>query len=379
MPDPIRLAVADKPRRFSAVAKDADSEQDFLTELRRSALSTQRRPVTSVQQVMLDAQGRTVGGFRYSVNALRQLCRLLGRGLSQAVFDLGGAQVTGDGLPTDAAMAIRWLNDVLRLRFDQKLKDYELIVDVQQKRIDGLVGTRYAYLSNAAFYDRVRRVLGDFPVKFHEAVLFGRRMTVRYRTKSPIFALDCDAPEPFFGGFHFGNSEVGDCSVSTAVLLIRQRADTKAVSGFSDRGRLQHIRGPQFAERLGVQLTAIRERADEPAQLRTRLDALRRRSLELVGSEEAIRRRVAALTRRLQQWGLHRALAQRVLSRVQLLGSAPADDIAGSRTGRQGPGNRTEWDLFNAMTFVAKRQPPDSQERLEQLAYQLVQGRKTLA
>lgn len=379
---PIALAVPEQARRFSSVVAGPGLDE-LLQELRRSAAETQLRPIDHVSQILLGADGRTAGGFRYSVNALRQLCRLLGRGFSQTLFDLGAvvaSQAKPDEGPYDPSLMINLLNDVIRLRFEQRLKSYALIADVQEKRIDGLVGTRYAYLSNSAFFDRVQAVLKPTGVQFHEAVLTNRRMTIRYRSSKPIFALtDQDPTETFFGGFHFGNSEVGDSSVKIAVLLIRQRGDAKAVSEFSGRGRLMHIRGPQFNERLGEQLAAVMRRAGEPLTLQPKLRAMRTRSLNLVGGEEELKKKTAALNKRLQQWGLHRSMALRVVNRVKAFGSALASDAEGAKQTRARQPDRTEWDLFNAMTFVAKRLLPDAQERLEQLAYQMVLGKKTLS
>lgn len=372
------LAVQEQLRRYSALGQ-GEGYEELVAELRRSAASTQRRPIAHVTQVMLGADGRTLAGFRYSANALRQLCRLLGRGFSQTVFDLG-AVVPSDSPPDDGPydpiLMIGLVNDVIRLRFEQRLRNYELIVDVQEQRIDGLVGTRYAYLSNLQFAERVRAALGSADVKFHEAMLAGRRLLLRYRTRQHLFSIEADQAEPFYGGFHFGNSEVGDCSVKTAVLLIRQRADAKATSDFSGSGRLMHIRGPQFSDRLGEQLAAVTRRSGEPATLKPRLEALRKRRLDLGGGPEEALKRATALAKRLQQWGLHRSLAKRVAARVQALGSALVEDARNAS--RSGMAERTQWDLFNAMTFVAKRQHPDAQERLEQLAYQLLIGKKTL-
>lgn len=375
----VQLAVLEKPKRFSA--QKGPGLEALVQELHRAAICTQRRPIAHVSQVMLGSDGRTATGFQYSANALRQLCRLLGRGFSQTVFDLGAVvpeDSPADDGPYDPNLMIGLVNDVIRMRFEQRLRNYELIVDTHEKRIDGLVGTRYAYVANATFYERVKAVLRSADVRFHEASLGGRRLIIRYRTAKPLFSVAADVEEPFYGGFHFGNSEVGDCSVRTAVLLIRQRADAKAVSEFSGNGRLLHIRGPQFNERLGEQLTAVIARAGEPAALQPRLSMLRRRKLKLgEGGEEQQSKQAEALAKRLKQWGLHLSLAKRVVARVQALGSSFVED-ARSRAERAGVAERTEWDLFNAMTFMAKQQLPDAQERLEQLAYQLLIGKKTL-
>lgn len=376
-----QLAVSESIKRYSAVAPGLPREAELLVDLQRAAASTQRRPLKTARQLMLSGDGHTLDGFRYSINALRQMCRLLGRGFSQAIFDLGAvipSQSPPDDGPYDATMAVQWLNDLIRLRFEKRIKNYELIVGTKDKVIDGFVGARYAYVSNMSFYERAKRVVRPTNCVFHEAVLASRRLLVRYRTEDPVFTLEGEKPEPFYGGFHFGNSEVGDCAVRTAVLLLRQRGDCKSVSSYSDNGRVLHIRGPQFEERLSAQLGAVVERIDEPRQLQTRLESLRSRPLGLVGGEEDVKRRLSALSRRLKQWGLQGTLAQRVLGRVQLLGSSLADEkerepVTAARS------SRTEWDLFNAMTFMAKRQQLETQERLEQLAYQLLIGRKTIS
>ncbi len=391
-PDEVTLAVKPVWRLYTTVPSDAktkpEGEAGLVTELERSYRNTLLRPLKSPLEVMVDKECRVQGAFRYSSAALSCVCRLLGRGLAQTVFDLGGVDRPGNAKrPVDLELAARLLNDAIKLRFAAKLKGRQLVLDRQTQQIDGLVGSRYELYHNLELYENSQSLLsgGPVPVKFHEAILCGRRMALRYRTDDPLFQVTSTRAtnEPFFGGYHLGNSEVGDCSVRAAVVIIRQWCDNKALAEFSEGGRVKHIRSKQFERRLQQLWHHVQLKAGEATTLKKHVLRLMERPLGFGKDEKSHAERHKYVARRLEQLGLSSQVTKRVLDRTLTFGSYRADVVAAGSLRNsdllERYAQRTEYDLFNAITAEAKMLSVESQERLEQLAYKFMLGKHSLA
>lgn len=386
----VRLAVKPDWAVYRAHSQDlgeANGEPELLQELQRSFRSTSLRPLKHPQEVMLDQDCRVLRTFHYSTPALSAVCRLLGRGLTQLVFDLGGVERPGSvRRPVDLEMAMRIFNDTVKLRFDTKLKGRQLVMDRQYARIDGLVGPRYELYQNLELYEHANQWLakGPVPVKFHEAILMGRRLALRYRTESALFEVPTQRKtgEPFFGGYHLGNSETGDYSIRAAVVIIRQWCDNKALAEFAEGGRVNHIRSKQFEQRLYRLLERVQLQACAATTLKGHVLRLMAKPLGLGQSEENQATRSQQLLQRLERFGMSTQLAKRVFERMLTSGSYRADSVVEASLRKaelwEQYSRRTEYDVFNAITFVAKALSMDSQERLERLAYQLMLGKISL-
>ena len=391
-PTELKLAVRPDARRFSTIAlspqEKPTGEQGLVQELERSFKHTMLKSLVSPTELMVDKDCLVQGTFRYSTSALSCLGRLLGCGLAQTIFDLGGVDRPGSpSRPVDIELASRLLNDAIKLRFAAKLKGRQLVLDRQLQQIDGLVGSRYELYHNLELYENANDMLskGAAPVKFHEAILCGRRMALRYRTNDPLFEVTSTRAtgEPFFGGYHLGNSEVGDCSVRAAVVIIRQWCDNKALAEFAEGGRVKHIRSKKFEKRLHQLLVHVQMKAGEATTLKKHVLRLMGQPLGLGHDEERHAGRSKFVTKRLEQLGLSSQLANRVMDRTLAEGSYDADRfVVGSLRNHElleKYAQRTEYDLFNAITFVAKTLSVESQERLEQLGYKFLLGKHSLA
>ena len=173
-----------------------------------------------------------------------ELARLDGAGIVRHVYFsiLGGphylrdlvlrAYWDGQETPCDRQLAIRTFNDLVRLRFTQ-LEGYSLLTDSRHRRVDGLLSRRYQRLSNYDLYVRSHRFIRSKQpgMKFHEAACCGRRMMLRYCDSRLLF--QAEAPpvkgqpqlDPFVRGFHFANSEVGECALR---ISTRRRSRSKS-------------------------------------------------------------------------------------------------------------------------------------------------------
>src|SRR6266567_2580453 len=100
---------------------------------------------------------KTANGYSYSDNAFVQLCSMLSTGLSQALYDVSGhyRKVGEDRRAYSMDLAIDTFNRILKLKFDSKLAGLQIIRNVKEKTIDGLMGARYIYMPNSDFLNLV--------------------------------------------------------------------------------------------------------------------------------------------------------------------------------------------------------------------------------
>lgn len=378
----MQLAATPGRARFN-VRKDPRAADRLQRLLERQSRYTENVKICNVSDVLLDHAGLVQGRFRLTTTALSQLCSRVVPYLSQVVYDLSGLRTPTDQADslrsTDAQLAVRWLNDAIKLRFDQ-LYDCGLIVDHSNHRVEGVVGRKYAFLSNLDMYAAAERFVAEEygrHAEFCEAVLAGRRIFVRFRSKEPIF--EHKAPdgrlEPFFGGFHFSNSEIGECAVRACAVVIRQWCDNKAISPFCEGGKLTHMRGPRFKARLESLFDKVRVRANETLRMGDSVDVLESTPLLLGVNQAEHNKRFEKLKQRLTSKGVSATLAERSLRRAMSHGSFRQQAMLRGEPPLQAYAIRNAYDLFNALTHECKRCPPTEREDAEQLAYQMLLGR----
>jgi len=370
------LAVQPERCRFST--KDRKSAAgDFLAHLREMDRDRRIQDVTSTRNLLLDQHGRVGTVLKMTTTALKQLCSRLAPGLSQAVCDVAGEDQDEESVvPVDPEMAIKWVNDAIRLRFEDRMEGCRLIISARRKQLDGIVGPKYKFLSNLELFDRAQEFVRDqveVPAAFNNALVMGRRIMLRYRHADPLFEVPTNRKtmEPFFGGFHFSNSEVGDCSVRAAITIIRQWCDNTALGTFEEGGRLVHA-GNNFFSRFENLLDRVQRKAAETGRLKENVLKLMDTKLGF-GDPDTHNDRVGQVVNQLHMRGLTKHFAKRTVNRALYEGSYEADRIH-RVSDNESLAKRTAYDLFNALTNEAKSAPLDLAERSEQLGYEMLVG-----
>lgn len=365
--------------RVTEFGRESEVYGELVEYLDRQAANTQIVSISRPQEVLLDTSARVQGRYRMTTAALSQLCSNLAPGLSQLVGSLSGSHVQQQGLDdnsgNDPGLAIRFINDLVKLRFP-RVDGYSMITDQSTGRIDGFVGRKYAFFSNQDFVDRLADFVADTKpaVVFSEAALQGRRLILRYRTADPAFEIPQNAKvnEPYFGGFHFGNSETGDCSVKAATSILRVWCSNRAVSEFQSGSKIPHIRGAAFHRRLAELLDRIADQAEDIPKLRDGIVQLANTPLGLGIDNETHDKRVKTLQTRLQKRGLKADFAREVIEHTLLYGSYRAAALQGGQNPMTVYSSRSAYDLFNALTHRAKTMSLDGQERAEQIAFSMI-------
>jgi hypothetical protein len=374
--------IAVLPARYKYNSKqDKAAERKLVQRLQSHDKFTEVAKLTSPREMFLGSDAR-INGKQLTTTALSQLCSRLAPGMGQAIRSMTGVQLSSsdDQVAFDDDLAIGLLNSMLKLRFD-RLEGYRMIIDHKRKLVEGIVGRRYEFYSNLSLYNRSKAFIQanpDYHVQFCEAALAGRRMMLRFRSTNPLFSIPPpdgrEVQEPFFGGFHFANSEVGECSIRAASLLIRQWCDNKAISPFYEDGKLIHVKGVKFEKKLSELLTRTKVKADQAGKFRKNLLAITSIPLGLGGTAGSHKTKRSKLESKLTR-KLNKGFARAVVDRLLMSGSYRQDKLTSASDPMKVYAKRTVYDLFNAITYEAKSLSVGYRERAEQLAYQLVSGK----
>lgn len=380
MPELLEPSLSVEPRtwRFPATPErnGCDAADAFAACLANLEANTERIEIRSAADLLPDTRSGLIRGrWRYTTEALRELCRLLMPGLSRVIRELADDD---PGRARSPDMAGKLLCDMIRLRFADLRQSY-LVCDSQSMLIEGIVGGRYEHFSHQAVFRASDRFLArlEEPCVFHEAILVGRRLSLRYREERPMFAIPAgETHEPFFAGWQLQNSEVGECALGVAPLVLRRWSDGKAVGPLTEGSRLIHVRRRRFEDHFQRLLATATRRRPNPDKLRRQVLALREQSLGLTARDSEPRQMELATQLRRMQLPLR--LARQIVHRACRNGSY-RKDVLPERPSlselRQAYAGRTAFDLLNAICTVADSQRLQLRERLEQLAYRMFDGR----
>ena len=355
--------------------KSAD-ETDLKQLLRENDSHTLVQPIMSATNDLClhPETGKTNNGYAYSDSAFMQICTLVATGLSQIVLELSGQwRVSGtDKRQYSAELAIDVFNKALKLRFDKNLVGFQLVKNTKDKIIDGIVSSRYRYLSNSDFNERIKHLMHGNGSEFHSAYLYGRHLVVRHVAKNNGAMI---ADELYNYGYHFGNSEIGGKSVKAAHVIVRHSTGDCALGPFTDNegGRVVHS-GRDFEKRLHGLFENVVRRVPKISyeEAGRRLEA---RVLQLGGSDN--QRRLKQLGSMLVRRKLTLSFVNRVLSSTALRGRDITNkllDVSEYDRDKILP-ERTAYDLFTALIREADNLPLEQRETAEQVAYLLLSGK----
>ena len=375
---PALLAVAPTCHVFNS-DEDPNASERLHDLLKKHYEQTENLSVSDPSSVMIHRNGLVNGKYQLTTPALSHLCSSLATGLSLFIRSLAGLS-SCDKQVQDVETAIAILNKTIALRFD-RLNGSSLVLDRETGRIEGVVGRKYEFFPNLALFERTREFISSAkaqPSVFKEAALEGRRMMLRYQSRDQLFEIRrSDRPlEPFFGGFHFANSEVGQCSVRAASVLIRQICSNGAISPFFDGGKIPHIRGSRFNAKLSKLLSRVETKAVEATgPFKERIIGMMDKPLGVAGDLKEQEARRLQIVNQLYKKGITKTMAESVLSRALLDGSYSREANLTTMSVENEYPTRTVYDLFNALTSEAKLCGIADREYAEMIAYQMLTGK----
>lgn len=307
--------------------------------------------------------------YRLTTWGLYQLCRSVCSGLYRVLQEL---TAIGD-LPSKAA-AVGILNQVLRLRFQEKLAGQRLLVDRTSGMIEAVVSTRYKLFPNLQLYQHVAAAMKEqqHPARFYEAWLNGRWFMLRYY--QPKLFLE-HAGHRYFTGFHYSNHEGGHASLHAANMLLRQQGRFTLLTPTTRDRHVRHA-GKQFGEKLQRLLSRVLNYRFEPATLEAGLKALAQQNLGLGQlSEEAEQRRHDDLSAQLNRRGLQKTLTNRIIAGALHQSYDEEEATPSLALERDVVATRTALDLVGSAGREAKKCSIALREAVERTAFALVMGK----
>ena len=350
-----------------------DQQDELYARLLEVYQCTAMVPINEPDDVEMARDGTLVSsGYRMSYLALQQICRRLATGLWTFASDISGVSLRDDSVAAIHApsLAISAINATCKLRFRAKygLVGRHMIRNDADKIIDGVVGPGYRFLAHHQFLDIVRTLLDttEHPAHFHSAQLIGRRLRMVFLLDDVFFRWN---DYVFRGGYCFGNSEAGECSIYTAFTLQLEGTPHMCMA----KPRTLHHQGKQFASKMRRLLTGTIFNKQEFDRIAENADATLGHRLDLMGEETINQARRKALGHTLVRAGMSQQSANTIVRDTIYRGAegeagAPRINAADIRA-------RNGLDLYVAILRRAASLDIETREDLERIAYQFISGK----
>jgi hypothetical protein len=339
--------------------------------------ATELVEISRPSELLFAENGLSQGRLDWTSQGLSQLCSLLATGFAQTVQCIAGPAMYGRAVEQnsgyDPKLALAVINAVLRSRF-AKLDGYQLLL--VGNTVVGLVGRRYALVSNHDFYSRMVEFGESINcLRLVDAQLAGRRLSLRISETEAAFAIKPQAnasEHKFYGGIYGSNSETGDCSVRISTMLIRADNKACAIQPFARGSKVTHVRGKRFNQKLVKLLEETFVRLSDIAEYRVLMASMPGMNLGLGNAADSHTRQIAKLKRALKKTGISVSSVSAICDRLLLYGSSAVDAAATNISPLDLFATRSAYDLYSAITHIAKNLTIDSRERVEQVAFEFL-------
>lgn len=325
--------------------------------------------------VLVHTNGRLQGKWKFTNPALGKYCRALCPGLAPLVTNMLEEKEAG---PADVQAVIDVINRIASARAS-KLQGYNWLIDSSTGRVLGLVSAKYRMTFSFDLMEHVHSyVLASRRLGFFDASIYHRRISLRFVGKEPSFTLPVgDSTEPFFSGFYFGNSEVGDYAIHAAPLILRGWTRCGAIApSHEEGGRLMHVKMKKFNQKLYTVLDSSLLSKDQLAEMRASFMQMRETALGVGTTAAAQKKNLEALIDRFQAAGLTTGASRALIGTMVTTGSYKWDRLLPNTSVIAATARRNFYDLWNALTSEgAKMSSVIERETAENLAFKMLIGK----
>lgn len=359
------------------VAKFGEKQEtEFVAHLRRTDADTLVTPLMQIEELELTLTGETKqDAYRFTSVGFVQTCQMLASGLSTFAPNLVYEERSGIPDPDqhDLLLGITTFNGTLALRFKQ-LARMRVVRHTPSKLIHGIVGFQYTFTENADVYtvlaETVRR--SAIKMKFLGGVTVGRRMSVWFRSLTPVFKIIIDGqPHEFWVGYYFCNGEATGSSLqATQVIYNRFGCCLRPHAA----GKERHS-GRDFAQRAAGLFERVVERDWALQQYEEHLYRLRETSLGVVGTEEERNKQIQKIAEALSRRRMRQKVALDFVHNALAVGADLKERQPYERMSGAMIANRNGYDLFCALVRGAKQLGMDRREQAEMAAYEVFTGK----
>lgn len=344
---------------------------------------TSVRPLHDADELQLNEDSSTMrDGFKFTSSAFRQAAQILCPGLSKMLPDIAGTIALDDirSLLVDGPFAVQLWNQLVDLRFPL-FERYRIIRNDYSRTIEGFVGNKHQYLENLWLYREVSEILAlqQSDVAMYAALLTGRRFSVWFRRRTPMFTINVDGRAwPFYSGYYFTNGEATGTSVrGTLAIFTPKGVCLGAYRRFGQR--VTHI-GRDFASRLGEMFVTVLQSEIPTAKLQEGAEALLTKSLGYVidWSKEQRKERSKRISHALGLLGVQKNLAVEVVDLALAAGRYQGVDTQSCAQVHELYASRTTLDLLVPLLWVSRKLDIGRREKVEQAAFDVLMGRLIL-
>lgn len=364
------VALAVEP---TSVIFSRSDEATLHSKLSRSDLTSDIIDITSVRDVEMSGSG-TIGAtnLKPTTWCLYQICKAVCPGLYQALLEL-----TSEDSEDARLAAVSMLNQVIRLRFLDRLYGHRFLCNRDEGTIEAMVGTGYKFLSNLDFYEACKNAMQSVhaETRFFEAVLHGRWLMLKYYSVVPLVKTEWDNMN-YHAGWHFSSHEGGRASLRATNMIVRGAGLFSMLLPFTKSGPISH-RHKHISNLLQSMLMHVAGYTWHGSYVHGCLQQVMTRKLGfgLEKEEDELARRKRLVNKLTFSGGVSQSLAARVTANMMLQRYVDKNVRPSYNISREDLAERTVMDLVIAASREAKGRDIASRELLEQLAYKLLVGR----
>lgn len=210
----------------TALFFQAHQEDECRTFLAKRSSSTECVPVVEASQLVMRSDGRLAeSNYRYNALGFEAVTRAMANGLSGLFNELSGEVSrrlpNPDTITQDVAAAVSIYNTVLNIRFD-RLRERTLLVNHQEKAVEGFLGLDHRMLDNTEFFNIVSAAINEQQknAAFYRAELTGRELRLYFiDNDSRREDIHPDPQHTFAAGWYFSNREDVGQAIKGATCL----------------------------------------------------------------------------------------------------------------------------------------------------------------
>jgi hypothetical protein len=358
---------------FTFSSAQMDECRDYLAN--RTA-HTECVPIVDESQLTLNGEGQLVEtGYRFNPIGFEALGNALSRGLSIIFNELSGEVPSkvlySDVKMNDIATAVSIYNMTLRVRFDS-IRERTLLVNHQERAIEGFLGLDHRMLDNTEFFDLVCRMLQEHQpsAQFSRAEIIGRELRLFFiDSKSRRNDIYPDPQHSFASGWYFANREDTGQAVRAALCLYTKFGP--AFEPVTAQSKVVHS-GSDLYGRTSILVSRTASRALDMNEIAAGLKRLMQTSMKYSDNKAAFDEAHKRWTAYLAKYKIKLDAARTISRNAAMVGSdlRPREPIeAYTKAALE---KRTLYDLFCAVLRSAKSEYAVSRDLLQGVALQML-------
>lgn len=358
----------------TALAFAGNQFDDLKQFLAKRSEHTEIVPISDSEQLLLSADGRLAEtGYRFNYFGFQALANGLVSGLSSLVIEMAGENATKAAAEVEPNLpvAVSIYNSAVRARIDV-VRERSLLVDNQERVVEGFLGLNHRMLDNSAFLEIVANEMQEKQprAQFYRAELVGRELRLFYiNPASRRKDIYSDSRHSIIGGWSFTNSEDRGRAVSAGLCLYTRFG--VALERPKGNLRLSHV-GADISGRAAILVARAAARELDMAAVVSQLGRLQTTSLGFVEDQEKFQATIDQWAEQLVRRGLIRDDARVIVKNAALVGADvdPRDPVDVYTDAALSA--RTAYDLVCSLLRFARSEPAKTRDRLQIVAMDML-------